>query len=309
MNLNPTLSWLKANAERFKGALLWNEPLGKHTYYKIGGPTPLLFTPECKEDLSLLKTCLTLHPHPYLFLGMGSNVLVSDSGTTSIVIKTSKICFDLDETGGFLNVGSSVSVTTLLRESAKRGLSGFESLTGIPGSVGGVIFMNAGTHLGEAKDGLVGTRSFLFEGKEDWVNRSGDELQFEYRKNHFIRPDELVYSSTWKFTRKDPAEVKRVIDETLTRRKSTQPLEYPSCGSVFKNPHPKKAWEVIESLGLRGKKIGNAAFSEKHPNFIVNLGGALAQDVWDLIQLAKKEAREKLGIELQEEVRLIGEFK
>lgn len=289
--------------------MLWDEPLSRHTYYRIGGKAPLLVIPEGESDLFWLKERFKNNPFSYFILGMGSNLLVSDDGIPSLVIKTTKLCFDFQETQkNEWRVGASISVTTLLREAAKRGLSGFESLIGIPGSVGGVIYMNAGTHLGEAKDTLIATRSFLLESAEDWIERNKSDLKFEYRKNHFVRSDEILFSSTWMCTSSSPELVKKTIDETLARRKSTQPLEYPSCGSVFKNPHPKRAWEVIEKIGLRGHRIGNAAFSEKHPNFIVNLGGAKANDVWELIRLAKNRAKSELGIDLQEEVRFLGNF-
>ncbi len=264
--------------------------------------------PENESDLKWIKEGLRISHYPFFIIGMGSNLLVSDDGLDAVVIKTTKVSTQILERGETLEVGSSVSVTSLLREAAKRGFSGFELLTGVPGSVGGVIYMNAGTHLGEAKDVLIATRSFRLKSEEDWVERTGKELKFDYRKNFFIQDDEVLFSSLWKFTRKEPAEVKAIIDETLARRKSSQPLEYPSCGSVFKNPLPRRAWEVIDSLGLRGKRIGNAAFSEKHPNFIVNLGQAKADDVWNLIALAKREAKERLGVELHEEVRMLGNF-
>src|SRR5690606_29273091 len=145
--------------------------------------------------------------------------------------------------------------------------------------------MNAGTHLGEAKSALSSVEAFdLFDGPKTFETK---DLRFEYRKNLFLNPSSIVTSSVWNIKKEDPATVKAVISDTLQRRKSTQPLEFPSCGSVFKNPPGKKAWEVIDALKLRGFQIGKAQFSEKHPNFIVNLKGAQASDVLALINLAQ----------------------
>jgi UDP-N-acetylmuramate dehydrogenase len=169
--------------------------------------------------------------------------------------------------------------------------------------------MNAGTHLGEAQSRLlqVEAYSLIQQSETEDLNPlrySRDLLQFEYRKNLFLPPGCVVWRAEWKIDQQDPTQVKTLIDDTLARRKTTQPIDYPSCGSVFKNPKASglSAWQVIDQLGLRGHRIGAAQFSEKHSNFIINLGGATASDVKSLIELAQSRAEKELGIQLEEEV-------
>jgi UDP-N-acetylmuramate dehydrogenase len=191
----------------------------------------------------------------------------------------------------------------LLRRAAQEGWGGLELLTGIPGSIGGVVTMNAGTHLGEAKDRLRGLEIFELEGGRT-REIAPPEFRYEYRKNGFLPRNCIVLGAEWEVRREDPSAVKARIDETLARRKATQPIDYPSCGSVFKNPRASgmSAWQVIDGLGLRGHRIGGAQFAEKHSNFIINLGGATAADVRALIAMAKERAASELGITLEEEV-------
>jgi UDP-N-acetylmuramate dehydrogenase len=174
--------------------------------------------------------------------------------------------------------------------------------------------MNAGTHLGESKDRLVQVEVVplvgALAGKDSKpVIYGPDELKFEYRRNLFVPSGGLVWAAEWRIDQAEPAQVKALINELLARRKSTQPVNLPSCGSVFKNPKQSglSAWQVIDKLGLRGHTVGRAQFSEKHSNFIVNLGGASAADVLALIRLAKTRAESELGVRLEEEVVLLGD--
>ena len=299
--------WFLANRARFEGRLLENEALLKHSYYRIGGPAALLAIPQSESDLEFLSEGIRATGAEFFVTGMGSNLLISDGGVAALVIKTTQAnaALELAESGRVI-AGASVTVTSFLRRAGQEGWGGFELLTGIPGAMGGVVAMNAGTHLGEAKDRLESVTAIDLATGE-WKTYGKSELKFEYRRNLFLPPTAVVWESTWRFEPKDPAQVKSLIDETLLRRKTSQPLEYPSCGSVFKNPYEsgKRAWEVIDQLKLRGHRIGNAQFSEKHPNFIVNLGGASSEDVYGLIQLAKQKARDELGVSLHEEVKYL----
>jgi UDP-N-acetylmuramate dehydrogenase len=170
--------------------------------------------------------------------------------------------------------------------------------------------MNAGTHLGESCSRLMKVEAcdLLKTPSGTLETYQGAKLSFEYRRNLFLSEGAVVYAAEWSVDQRAPAQVKALIDETLARRKATQPIDYPSCGSVFKNPkaHGLHAWQVIEKVGLKGHQVGEAQYSEKHCNFIVNLGKAKASDVYALIQMAKTRAREQLGIELEEEVRYLG---
>lgn len=273
----------------------------------------MLAIPEGWDDLLILNQMIREEGLKYFVLGAGSNLLVADQGFDGLVIKTSKLNKEIreDESKKELYVGSSVLVSMLLGQASRKGWGGLHFLTGVPGTVGGTIFMNAGTHIAEVKDRVLRIEYFPLEAQDSIASPlvfEKPDLKYSYRKNHFLPKDAIVYSATWSYDPSEPVLVKKEIDELLVRRKSTQPIDLPSCGSVFKNPrdHGLHSWQVIEKLGLRGHRIGNACFSDKHSNFIVNLGGATAQDVKSLIDLAKARAHSELGIHLEEEVRYLG---
>lgn len=289
------------NFQAFSGEIRENEKLAKHTYYQIGGPARWLVLPKNLSDLKILAR--ELQATRFFIMGAGSNLLISDEGFNGVIIKMTQYEGSIEESADELVVGASVIDSKLLRYAGEKGLKGFERFTGIPGSVGGLISMNGGTHLGEAKDLVKWVEIFSLK-TGDVRTVQGTELKFEYRKNHFLKSGDIILRAGWKKEQGDPSEVSALIQETLRRRKGTQPLEHPSCGSVFKNPKNTslKSWQVMEKLGLRGHRIGNAQFSEKHCNFIVNLGKASSEDVRALIALAKKRAHDELGITLEEEV-------
>lgn len=302
--------WAEQERARFLGQLSFDEPLSKYTYYRIGGPASALAIPQSLAELKWLHEGIQATGVPYYILGLGSNVLVSDSGYSGLIIRTSRIGLGINETGkDRLHTGASVAVSSLLRRAAQDGWDGLEFLTGIPGSIGGVVAMNAGTHLGEAKDRLRRVEIFSLKSGESRVAEN-TELRFEYRKNLFLGAEDVVVGAEWEISRGEPKQIKEKIAALLERRKASQPVDYPSCGSVFKNPREKglSAWQVVDQVGLRGHKIGDAQFSEKHPNFILNLGQARASDVRALIELARERARTQLGVELHEEVKYLGQF-
>lgn len=315
--------WFRAHAAAvpgsgapvFTGELLYGEPLSKHTYYRIGGPASVLALPRSFEDLKFLSAGIRATGAPHFVLGAGSNLLVSDVGFDGVVIKTKKLGTEIERMAASdspfgcdcVRAGGGVLNSTFLRKACDGGWGGLEFLSGVPGSVGGAVFMNAGTHLGETKDALLAAD--IVSMPECELSRvTGAELGYSYRKNHFLPSGALVLQTWWRITPEDPAQVKARIDLTLTRRKSTQPIEVPSCGSVFKNPKDSglHAWQVIDRLGLRGHREGAAQFSEKHCNFIVNHGAARASDVRALIEIAKSRALRELGVTLEEEVRYLG---
>jgi UDP-N-acetylmuramate dehydrogenase len=306
-------NWWKARGTGFSGELKWTEPLGRYTYYQIGGPATLLAIPRTEADLELLAECVIATGAHYFVLGAGSNILVSDEGFDGIVIRTGKLNSEIkfvNPERNLVETGASVMISSLLRRAAQEGWGGLEFLSGVPGTVGGAVRMNAGTHLGETQSRLRKVTAAHLSSPLIWANYEGDELSFQYRKNLFLPADSLVWSATWEITPEPAAIVKARIDETLSRRKQTQPVDYPSCGSVFKNPKEsgQSAWQVLDKLGLRGHRIGNAQIAEKHSNFIINHGGAKAREVRALIDLAKTRALSELGISLQEEVIYIGKF-
>ncbi len=301
------LDWFHDQASAFSGALHFDEPLLKHTYYRIGGPAALIAIPKSIDDLRWLSEGIRQTHAPHFVLGAGSNLLASDQGYAGVAIKMTRLDLSIEMTSpGVVRTGASVAISSLLRRAGAEGWKGFEVWTGIPGSIGGAVAMNAGTHLGEAQAIAHEVEAFSLKAGK-LLKFSGSDLKFEYRKNLFLPEDSVVTSASWKISLDDPAKVQAVISETLTRRKASQPIDYPSCGSVFKNPksHGLHAWQVIERIGLRGHRIGDAEFSSKHCNFIINLDAAQAADVKALIDLAKSRARDLLGIELEEEVKYL----
>jgi UDP-N-acetylmuramate dehydrogenase len=298
-------------AHQLQGTVEFDAPLAKVSYYRIGGPAAVLVTPKNFADLQLIYAKISEGEFRFFLLGWGSNLLFSDAGFAGVVIRMKHLFAEIEPLeNNRLRVGASVGGSTLLRKAQEQGWGGLAHLTGIPGSVGGMIAMNAGTHLGEMRDGCVKVRSvnLLARAAEFEIREHTPSANdFSYRHNHFLQPGELILDAELAYTPEDPEKVKMQIDELYQRRKQTQPVDFPSCGSVFMNPreHGKHAWQVIDQLGLRGEKIGNAQIAEKHSNFIINLGGALASEVRALITLVKSRARNELGIELQEEVKFV----
>ncbi len=292
----------------FTGEIKLDEPLARYTYYQIGGPAAVLAIPRSIADLEWIWNGIQKFRASVFTLGAGSNILISDQGFDGVVIRMNKLNQELRADGNQLVSGGSVMISMLLRKATQEGWGGLEFLTGIPGSVGGAVRMNAGTHLGESCTRLTRVEALVGDSRLEKRTYESSDLRFEYRKNLFLPENAFVWAAHWKIDPEEPSVVKARLDETLLRRKQTQPIDYPSCGSVFKNPKAsapeglRSAWQVLDRLGLRGHQIGGAQIAEKHSNFIINLGGARAQDVRDLIQLAKTRARQELGIELQEEV-------
>ncbi len=307
MNLESRFLEIK---NQWRGSLEFNVNLSRYSYYQIGGPAAVLATPKSFQDLELLNAVLVDTGAPFFILGWGSNLLFRDEGFAGVIIRMKQLFTECEEReAGLIHVGASLGCSTLLRKAQEKGWGGLAHLTGIPGSVGGMVVMNAGTHLGEMKDACVSVERVRL-GKLKLLERETLTVQpgdFSYRHNHFLNAHDLVLSACLKITPTDPSQVKSQIDDLYQRRKQTQPVEFPSCGSVFMNPQgtPLKAWQVIDQLGLRGTVAGGAQISEKHSNFIINRGSAKAADVRKLIELVKQKAQTELGILMKEEVKVL----
>lgn len=284
-----------------------NVSLAPLTYYKIGGPARYFAQPESVDELAAIADHIKAHKLRYFVLGAGSNVLMPDEGFNGLILSTTKIDRHLASQDAEISVGSSVMVIQLLRHCMSEGIRGFEFLVGIPGNMGGVLYMNGGTKSGEASGAVTELTAFdLLTNKSRTVAK--DQMNYSYRAQHFLSNHEVILRGKFKGTRAEPKAVQDEVQGLLASRKKSQPIDKPSCGSVFKNPDPSKnvhAWKVIADCGLRGLKIGNAQISELHTNFIVNLGGARAEDVRALIAEAKKRVHAQLGITLEEEVKII----
>ncbi len=290
----------------FEGEILLDEAMSRYTYYRTGGISDYLFIPKSISDLKIISKFLQKFEIPVFVLGMGSNLLVSDQGFRGAVVKTSLIDLTIEENENQIVLGAGLPIVKVLRKAAENDWAGFDFLSGIPGSIGGACFMNAGTHLGETKDQLEALEGYTLSPGFRKMDFKLSDLKYSYRRNNFLPENFIVTKTFWK--KEIQSGQKEKIQQILNRREETQPVDIPSCGSVFKNPEKceYRSWQIIEKLGLRGFKKGDAQFSEKHPNFIVNHGKAKSQDIFDLIQLAKIKAKKDLGIQLEEEVRYLG---
>jgi UDP-N-acetylmuramate dehydrogenase len=293
---------LQAAARR--GKLLFDEPLSRHTTLRIGGPADAWFEPTAIDELhDMLRVCAA-HGIPVTPVGGGSNLLVRDGGVRGLVVATRALrrLERLGPTGVIVEAG--VSTGRLLHASTEWELGGLEFLGGVPGSVGGGMIMNAGTYLGEFKDVTVEVATVRIADGE--VTRRGNAAcGFAYRHSE-LPAGEIVVESTLQLRPRPRAEIETDVRGLRDRRNEREPKGFPNAGSIFKNPPGRFAGKLIEDAGLKGTRVGGAEVSPKHANWIVNVGGATADDVLSLVDVVRRTVQEKLGVELQLEVKVIG---
>ncbi|MBO5929921.1 MAG: UDP-N-acetylmuramate dehydrogenase [Clostridia bacterium] len=279
-------------------------PMADYTTFKIGGPADLLVEPESIDAFTrLLQLCHAEHV-PLMVIGAGSNLLVSDKGIDGVVVKFGD-AFDFVTTNGTeITCGSGTSLAKLAKHAQRAGLSGLEFASGIPGNVGGAIYMNAGAYGGEMKDVVMETTYIDEDGTIQTVK--GDAHEFSYRHSLFCQGKKYIISAKMKLILKNPEEILKNMQELNAKRKEKQPLEKPSAGSTFKRPEGHFAGKLIEDAGLKGASFGGASISEKHAGFVVNNGGATCSDVVSLIQHVQAVVLEKFGVTLEPEIRVIG---
>jgi UDP-N-acetylmuramate dehydrogenase len=285
----------------FRGTIALHEPLSKYTSFRIGGPADYYLEPKDKEDVVNIITYLQQNNCPYIILGRGSNLLVSDDGIRGAVINFEHGLNSIRAENDLVIADAGVSVARFVDFCIQRGLKGVEMLPGIPGTLGGAIVMNAGAYGGEISDHLVEVE-VLREGKVIHVKKA--DAGFSYRRSGFQR--DIILGAAFTLPAGNKEEIALIRKELLLKRNQSQPLNFPNSGSMFKNPPGTFAAKLIEQAGLKGMQRGNARISDKHANFIVNLGGATATDVVELIALARKTVFEKFDINLELEVKLIG---
>ena len=282
------------------------EPMQLHTSFKIGGPAELFVSVFTMEQLKTLLSCVKENNLPLMVVGNGSNLLVKDSGIPGIVAKLDgDFCKAelLDDVT--IRCGAGASLSAFCHTALENSLTGLEFAWGIPGSVGGAAFMNAGAYGGEMKDVVVECECITRDGTLRTV--SAEECAFGYRESLFQHEKLYVVSVTVRLARGDAAEIRKTMDDILGRRKDKQPLELPSAGSVFKRPVGYFAGGLIEQCGLKGASVGGAQVSVKHAGFIVNTGNATCQNVLDLIAHIQETVRSETGVDLECEVRAIPE--
>ena len=286
-----------------KGSLLENEPMSKHTSYGIGGPASAYITPRDRNDLcSILKFAVKNDISVY-FIGSGSNLLVSDDGINGIVISPAKSLKMLEIEENSIVAESGVMLGKLVKETMKRNLTGLESLIGVPGTLGGALMMNAGAFGGEISNYLISVDVMTSKGK--LKSYKANEIDFSYRFSSFST-DEFILLARFTLKFEDPNIISERRKVASSGRKINQPLRFRSAGSVFKNPKDHAAGYLIDKVGLKGKRIGDAEISTHHANFFINHGNASASDITGLIELAKNAVLKKFDIELELEIKTIG---
>ena len=275
-----------------------NEPMASHTSFRIGGPSDLYVSPETAEELKdAYAEARRLSLRTYI-LGKGSNVLFDDSGFRGVVISTEKLNSVTVE-GNVLTAECGASFTHISAVARDHGLSGLEFAYGIPGAVGGAVYMNAGAYGGEVSQCLASSTAFdPVSGRILYTE--GADHSFAYRTSIYKKhPERVILSASFKLTPFYRGEIKFRMDDLMQRRKDKQPLEYPSAGSVFKRPEGYFVGQMIEELGLKGYTVGGAQISEKHAGFIINRGGATSFDVLTLVKFIKEKVHEKYNVELE----------
>lgn len=285
-----------------KGSVLFDEPMKNHTTFRIGGPADCFVEP-AMEEVEPLISCLKKQEIPYTLIGNGSNLLVSDSGIEGVTVSFGKAMSEVSSEGNVLKAQAGILLSRLASFAATHSLGGLEFASGIPGTLGGAITMNAGAYGGEMKD-VVTSVKVLHQGQIKEF--SGEEMNFSYRHSRVLEEDMIVLEVTFNLCPGNEEEILSKMKELNSRRVEKQPLNFPSAGSTFKRPEGYFAGKLIEDAGLKGYTVGGAQVSEKHSGFVVNTGNATAKDVKQLICDVQKIVKEKFGVSLEPEVRIIG---
>ena len=282
--------------------------LSRRSWWRAGGPADGFVKVTSVEQLQACQAAALACGCPVFVVGNGSNLLISDRGIRGLVVRLTGGLARVEAAGGAppkLRVGGGVRLVSLMKQAVRESWTGFEQLTGIPGTMGGAVRMNAGTHMGEVSDALESVEVVLEDGAVQTLNAG--KLGLAYRQSE-LPPRSIVAQATLRTTGADAAESAALIQEHLGYRERTQPIDVPTCGSTFRNPPGEKAGRLIDQCGLKGHRIGGAEVSTKHANFLVNTGDATADDLRGLIEHVQHTVAERTGIELQREVHFAGDW-
>ncbi len=286
------------------GVLLFNEPMNRHTSWKIGGPADFFIEPSGVEELKRALIFADENGIPVTIIGAGTNLLVRDAGIEGIVIKISVGFSSIDIDKDIISAESGVKLNRIALCARDSGIGGLEFLSGIPGTVGGAVVMNAGAYGVSLSDIIIRVFCLDFEGNE--YTYKADQLNWGYRKSIFQEKDLIVTKVFLKGEEKDESLIAEDMEKIINKRREKQPLEYPSAGSVFKNPSGSYAGKLIQESQCQGLQIGDAQVSLKHANFIVNHGNATASQVLSLIELVKERVKIRTGFSLETEINILG---
>jgi UDP-N-acetylmuramate dehydrogenase len=292
---------LTAAAPKLRGRLLANQPLADITWFRVGGPAQVLFTPADEEDLAYFLA--SVPNHPVTVIGLGSNLIVRDGGVPGVVVRLARGFNEVKVEGEVVIAGTAVPDVKVARAAADAGLSGLAFYRGVPGAIGGALRMNAGAYGGETKDALIEARAIDRAGKAHVLSNA--EMGFSYR--HSSPPDEFIFTrAVYCGTPGDAAAIAAEMENITERREATQPIKSRTGGSTFKNPPGHKAWQLIDAAGCRGLVVGDAQVSELHCNFLINRGNATAADVEGLGEEVRRRVKENSGVALEWEIKRIG---
>ena len=298
---------MKVGLERIEEKIVFDEPMKKHTSFKIGGIADLFLKVKTEEELKESIMYAKAKNMPIYFIGNGSNLLVTDKGIRGLVVKIDidNIKVEKKDTCAEVTVGAGYKMMQMAQMLLKNELTGFEELSGIPGTVGGAVFMNAGAYGKEMKDIVISTKCMDIDGNV--FTLSNKEQEFNYRKSIFSKENYIILETTLKLDYGNKNNIQEKMQNLLEQRKQKQPLDYPSAGSTFKRKEGIITAKLIDDCGLKGYSIGGAKVSEKHAGFIVNYNNATAKDVLDLIEYIKEKVNKEYGIKIEEEIKVIGE--
>lgn len=293
--------------EELEQKIIFDEPMKKHTSFKIGGTADYFFKATTLEELQNIIKFAKIKEWPITIIGNGSNLLVTDKGIRGLVIKIdiNKLKIEKKDKFAVVEVGAGNKLMALATKMKDEELSGLEGLSGIPGSVGGAVVMNAGAYGKEMKDVVLSTTCMDKNGK--LYTFSNEEQEFSYRNSIFQKKDYIIIETKLKLEYGKKDEIQKRMEEYFKSRKEKQPIKYPSAGSSFKRQEGIITAKLIDDVGLKGYKIGGAQVSEKHAGFIVNYNNATATDVINLIDYIKEKVYSKYGIKIEEEIKIIGE--
>ena len=293
--------------QNIKEKIIFDEPMKKHTSFKVGGTADEFIKIKNEEELKEALKYAKEKNIPTTIIGNGSNLLVLDKGIRGLVIKIDiqKLKIERKEKSAEITVGSGYKTMAFGIQMLNEELTGFEELSGIPGTIGGAIFMNAGAYGKEIKEINISTKCMDYDG--NILNLTNKEQEFNYRTSIFNKQKYIILETKLKLEYGEKEKIKKKMDEYLTSRKEKQPIEYPSAGSTFKRQQGIMTAKLIDECGLKGFQIGGAKVSEKHAGFVINYDNATAKDILDLIKYVKEKVKEKYGIKIKEEIRIVGE--
>ena len=289
-----------------KEQILIEEPMKKHTTFRIGGPAEYLILPQTAEEIADVVKLCRQEEIPWYIVGNGSNLLVADEGVRGVVIQLLRNFNQIQVEGCQIRMQAGAQNAAVAKRALDASLTGFEFAAGIPGTIGGAVVMNAGAYGGEMKDILKEVTVLDQNGMIRTIPK--EELELGYRTSIIARKGYVVLEAVIVLKTGDPKEIKAAIDDLKEKRVTKQPLEYPSAGSTFKRPEGYFAGKLIMDAGLRGFSVGGAQISEKHCGFVINKGNATAKDVTELMDETKKIVMEKFGVALEPEVKRLGQF-